>query len=96
MTELADPPSFRMPPVVAHETMQDLLKFLQDHRGMAIRIDGAAVVRPGAQFLQLLTVAARTWRADDMPLILDDPSGAIAASSADLGFTNATAVEECS
>ncbi len=59
-------------------------------RGDAVEIDGSAVVRVGAQCLQVLLSASATWNADGLELELTAPSPAMldAIDSAGLGIAS--------
>lgn len=71
-----------------HDTLRELAEFLAVNRGSAVRIDGAAADRIGAQAAQILVVAGRSWAADGVAFGLDDPTGAVAASFARLGLAD--------
>lgn len=53
-----------------------LLETLLQKKGQSVRINAEQVQRVGAQCLQILLSAKRTWEADGCGFSLDDPSPA--------------------
>jgi chemotaxis protein CheX len=54
----------RLTPVLDGSAAAPLQTLLLAHRGQDVELDAGAVVRIGAQCLQVLLAATRTWQAD--------------------------------
>ena len=54
-------------------------------RGTPLMVDGSAVERVGAQCLQVLLAARRTWAADGHAFSIESPSDALVETAAAIG-----------
>jgi chemotaxis protein CheX len=60
--------ALRLPEILDLPTARPLARALIERRGRPIVVDGSAVARLGAQCVQVLLSAKRTWGADGVPL----------------------------
>lgn len=82
----SDTVTFDLPPVLKLEECQQLHAFLLESVGTPVTLNCAAVTRLGGLPAQLITMAARTWAAEDVPLELADPSDGFRESLQTLGL----------
>lgn len=67
----------------------DALEFFRAHRGKPLVVDASGVRRVGAQSLQILVSAGRTWRADGLRLFVENPSPELLEAASLLGLPHA-------
>ncbi len=67
---------------------------LLSHRGQPVEIDASQVSRLGGQCTQILLSAVATWRADDVPLSIRDPSASFLESLELLGIHPADLMDQ--
>ena len=74
-----------LPAVLDLKAATPLAALLLARRGTPLVVDGSAVERLGAQCLQVLLAARKTWDADGQPFQLANPSTAFIEALALLG-----------
>lgn len=82
----SDTATFDLPPVLKLEECQQLHDFLLEAVGTPVTLNCAAVTRLGGLPAQMITMAARAWAAEDVPLHLADPSGSFRESLQIMGL----------
>lgn len=70
---VAQPP-FQLPERFDSAAASGVLEAFKLHRGTALTVDASSVRRVGAQGLQILLSATRTWQADGQALSLENAS----------------------
>ena len=90
--------SAALPAVLDLNAAGPLASVLLARRGSPLVVDGAAVERMGAQCLQVLLAARKTWEADGQPFQLAAPSNALTEALAAFGaesLANPQVAEGC-
>lgn len=83
-----DTATFDLPPVLKLEECQQLHSFLQQSAGTPVTLNCAAVTRLGGLPAQLITMAAKSWAEDNMPLAFAAPSADFRNCLDTLGLTD--------
>lgn len=65
-----------------------VLDSFKRHRGRALKVDASAVRRVGAQGMQILLSATRTWASDGYALSVENPSAELIDAAHLLGLSN--------
>lgn len=68
---------YRLPDVMDLRAAAPLARDLLALRGKDVALDGSGVQRLGGLCLQVLLAARQTWAADDMPLLIVEPTATL-------------------
>jgi len=79
----------KLPAVLDLQAAAALREQLLSKRGLPLRIEAAEVQRLGAQCLQVLLAAQRSWAAEGLPLHIDAPSEDFTGALKILGLAQA-------
>lgn len=79
---------FQLPERFDSAAAASVLQSFKQHRGSALTVDGSAVRRVGAQGLQILLSATRTWRSDGHALAVENASVELIDAAQLLGLSN--------
>lgn len=82
-----DTATFDLPPLLKLEECQQLHSFLQQSAGTPVTLNCADVTRLGGLPAQLITMAAKTWAEDNVPLAFAAPSADFRNCLDTLGLT---------
>lgn len=91
-TPLAADEAVRLPEFLDLAAAAPLAKTLLERRGQPIVIDGSAVHQVGAQCVQVLLSARKTWRADGVPLSIVNCAPRMIEDLQFLGIESATLI----
>ncbi len=86
--EVAVSTAFQLPERFDSAAASDVLDGFKSRRGSALIVDASGVRRVGAQAMQILISATRTWQADGHTLTLENPSAELIDAAALLGLSN--------
>lgn len=78
-------PVLELPEVLDIKAAAPLVAAFLERRGAEILVDAAHVEKLGGQCLQVLLSAAFTWKADELPFAIVEPSAAFLDALALLG-----------
>lgn len=78
---------FQLPERFDSTAASGVLDAFKLHRGSALTVDASAVRRVGAQGLQILLSASRTWQADGQALRLENASAELIEAAHLLGLS---------
>lgn len=79
---------FQLPERFDSAAAASVLDGFRRHRGSALTVDASAVRRVGAQGLQILLSASRTWQSDGHVLTLENASGELIDAAQLLGLSH--------
>jgi chemotaxis protein CheX len=86
-SEIAMPGTLALPEILDLKAAAPLAGEFLTLRGSELRVDAARVQRLGGQCLQVLLSAAMTWKADELPFVLINPSDDFLDGLARLGIS---------
>lgn len=86
--EMVTSTSFQLPERFDSAAAADVLDGFKSRRGSALIVDASSVRRVGAQAMQILISATRTWQADGHTLTLENPSAELIDAATLLGLSN--------
>ncbi len=87
-------PGVRLAEILDLKAAAPLASELLSHRGQPVEIDASQVSRLGGQCTQILLSAVATWRADEVPLSIRDPSASFLESLELLGIQPADLMDQ--
>lgn len=87
-------PSLLLPEILDLKAAAPLVSEFLSHRGQPLDVDASRVERLGAQCLQVLLSAVATWRADEVPFSIRNPSSNFKDGLELLGISPADFVDQ--
>lgn len=87
-------PGLRLAEILDLKAAAPLAGELLSHRGHPVEIDASQVTRLGAQCTQILLSAVATWRADEVPFSIREPSASFLESLELLGIQPADLMDQ--
>lgn len=92
--EIAMQGKLELPEVLDLKAAAPLAAEFLAHRGGELSVDASRVQRLGGQCLQVLLSAAMTWKADELPFALVNPSDDFLGGLARLGISAADFIDQ--
>ncbi len=79
---------FVLPERFDSSTASSVLEAFKSHRGRPLIVDASTVRRAGAQSIQILVSASRTWQVDGHQLSVENPSAELVEAVSLLGLAS--------